>query len=203
MGDIEYYVRGRASTAARRAGVSAAEQADKLARTDPRTDVAAWQKGAAGERAVEIPLNQLRDAGWYVFHDLTIGSRGANVDHLVIGRAGIFSINTKNLSGKVWVAPRSMYYNQYRTNYLPKTRQEADRVAERLQRRGLATNVRVTPVLALFCTKMTIKEMPSDVFVVRAEHLASWLTSRPPVMAAEDARRIAVAADDPKTWLLG
>jgi len=40
---------------------------------------------------------------WAVWHDLPIGTRGANVDHLVVGPGGVFSVNTKKTHGRVWL----------------------------------------------------------------------------------------------------
>jgi hypothetical protein len=49
-----------------------------------------------GERAVGQYLEQLRRDGYQVFHDV-IGS-GFNVDHVAIGPAGVFAIETKTFS---------------------------------------------------------------------------------------------------------
>lgn len=43
-------------------------------------------------------------------NDIPVGERGANIDHLVVD-VGIFTVNMKNLSGKVWVAPRTLLVN--------------------------------------------------------------------------------------------
>lgn len=49
-----------------------------------------------GERAVGQFLERLREDGYQVFHDV-VGS-GFNLDHVVIGPAGIFAIETKTRS---------------------------------------------------------------------------------------------------------
>jgi len=38
----------------------------------------------------------------------TSKGRGVNVDHLVIGPGGVFSLNAKNVKGSVWVADRTL-----------------------------------------------------------------------------------------------
>lgn len=50
----------------------------------------------AGERAVGQYLERLREQGYQVFHDV-IGE-GFNVDHVLIGPAGVFTVETKTWS---------------------------------------------------------------------------------------------------------
>jgi hypothetical protein len=46
----------------------------------------AWRKGASGERWTGWWLSRLPD-GWFVFNDIPVGERRANIDHLVVGPA--------------------------------------------------------------------------------------------------------------------
>lgn len=52
--------------------------------------------GRDGERAVAQYLEWFRTAGFFVFHDVPNGD--ANVDHVLIGSKGIYTIETKTLS---------------------------------------------------------------------------------------------------------
>ena len=52
--------------------------------------------GRDGERAVGQFLDLLREQGYRVFHDVV--GEGFNVDHVAVGRTGVFSIETKTLS---------------------------------------------------------------------------------------------------------
>ena len=58
-----------------------------------RPRMRALRLGIEGEKAVGQFLERLRDQGYQVFHDVV--GPGFNVDHVVIGPAGIFSIETK------------------------------------------------------------------------------------------------------------
>ena len=49
-----------------------------------------------GERAVGQFLEELRDCGYKVFHD--VPGDGFNIDHVIIGSAGVFSVETKTWS---------------------------------------------------------------------------------------------------------
>jgi hypothetical protein len=59
-------------------------------------------RGATGEEQVGGNLDQMADLGWCVIHDASLG-RG-NVDHILIGPPGIFTIETKSHPGPVRVA---------------------------------------------------------------------------------------------------
>lgn len=52
--------------------------------------------GRDGERAVAQYLEWFRTAGFFIFHDVPNGD--ANVDHVLIGPKGAFTIETKTLS---------------------------------------------------------------------------------------------------------
>lgn len=61
-----------------------------------------WQRGAEGERKTEKALRKLERAGWTIEHDIQREGRG-NIDHIVQGPAGVFLLETKNLSGTITV----------------------------------------------------------------------------------------------------
>jgi Nuclease-related domain len=58
-----------------------------------------WSRGAAGEERVGNILDGLRDHGWFTLHDVHLG-RG-NTDHVVLGPAGIYAIETKSHRGRI------------------------------------------------------------------------------------------------------
>jgi hypothetical protein len=58
-------------------------------------------RGASGEEQVGALLDELEDHGWEVIHDASLG-RG-NVDHILIGPAGVFTVETKSHPGPIRV----------------------------------------------------------------------------------------------------
>ncbi len=58
--------------------------------------VQALKQGIEGEKAVGQFLERLREDGYQVFHDVV--GVGFNVDHVLIGPAGVFTIETKTWS---------------------------------------------------------------------------------------------------------
>ncbi len=59
-------------------------------------------RGASGEEQVGGLLDHMAGRGWHVIHDASLG-RG-NVDHILIGPPGIFTVETKSHPGPVRVA---------------------------------------------------------------------------------------------------
>src|SRR5437763_834061 len=110
----------------------------------------------------------------------------------VIGPAGVFSINTKNLAGKVRVTERTFRHNDIRTDYLPKATREGQRATALL-------GVDVRPVLAVICDEFIVKVNPIDVDVVARRNLRRWLEGLPPRLSASETFAIARRADDPAT----
>ena len=61
-----------------------------------RPQVRNLKQGIEGEKVVGQFLERLRASGYHVFHDL-VGT-GFNVDHVLIGPAGVFTVETKTWS---------------------------------------------------------------------------------------------------------
>ncbi|MDE3069560.1 MAG: NERD domain-containing protein [Acidobacteriota bacterium] len=59
------------------------------------------ERGATGEEHVGTLIEALSDEGWSVLHDLSFGH--GNVDHVIIGPPGIFTIETKSHPGPIVV----------------------------------------------------------------------------------------------------
>jgi hypothetical protein len=193
----------------RRAGGSAAERARGLRAAEPirtllarfmgvHSDERAWRRGAGGERATGWWLGRL-PAGWHGFRDIPVGDAGANIDHLVIGPSGVFTITTKNLTGKVWVGPKSILHNRRRTDFLPKASAEA-RLASQLLSAAAGRPVEVRGVLAILADDWTIKQRPADVHVAAPRGARDWLLKQPLTLRPHEVIELAGVASRPSTW---
>jgi hypothetical protein len=209
--DDQYFVKFRRSLAGNEAGGGARRKADDERAQAPvrtalarvlrvHTDERAWRRGADGEERVAQSLSRL-PMGWYVFHDLTVGSRGANLDHVVVGPGGVFVLNTKNLTGNVWIAERAFLHNGRKTDYLRAAKREGQIATDRLTLAAGLT-VSAVPVLVVFADRITLKASPPDVRIVEGPHIRRWLERQAAVLAPDQARAVAKAADDPSTWKL-
>jgi len=159
----------------------------------------ASNRGADGELVIGWWLGRLPD-GWYVINDVHAGDAGANIEHLVVGPPGVFTINTKNLAGKVWVGPKSVLHNRRRTDFLPKAFAEA-RLVSRLLSSAIGRPVEVRGVLAILCDDWTVKQRPVDVYVDATRGVKDWMLRQPAVLRAQEVIDLVAAASKPGTWV--
>jgi len=130
---------------------------------------------------------------------IEVGTGDANIDHLVIGPGGVVTVNTKNLGGKVWVAPRALLHNGRKTNYLPKAAREAER-AGALVGAALGQQADVRGALAIIADELVVEEQPADVFVATPRGVKRWLLGLPLTFAPQKVREVCSAAAKPSTW---
>lgn len=81
-----------------------------------RQSTQAWAIGAAGEEVVAKALATLR--GVHVLHDRRVPKTLANLDHLVIGPAGVFIADAKNHSGTVSIRDKGSFVRSDRRLYV-------------------------------------------------------------------------------------
>jgi hypothetical protein len=196
---------------ARRAGQSAREKQQQLARESPvktlfarffgiHTDERAWRLGADGEEHVGALLDGLRLYGWAVEHDVKIGSYGANLDHLVIGPPGVFVINTKLVSADVWVAGPVVKVGAFRTDFVEKLEAEAMQVRRRLL---AATGLRpfwVQGLLVFVRPVLKVKRQPQHVAVLADHELVAALQQKKVTLGDDEVANLARAARMDSTW---
>jgi hypothetical protein len=71
-----------------------------VALSKERQSTNAWARGAAGEEHVGARLDLLASAEIAVLHDRRIPGSRANIDHIVVTKAGIWVIDTKRYKGR-------------------------------------------------------------------------------------------------------
>lgn len=163
-------------------------------------DSRSWYRGALGELDVARELDRLGD-DWCVIHAVPVGVRGSDIDHLVIGPGGVFTINAKFHEGKkLWVGSRRLLVNGQRTDHLRNAAYESKRVAKALsQATGRA--VTATSLIAVVAAqKITVRERRSDVVVLSSTQLPRWLRRRPAVLSPEEAADLSSVALNLATW---
>ena len=72
-----------------------------LAVTPEPQSIKAWSVGAEGEREVGQRLNSLAGPDFIVMHDRKMPRSRANIDHIVVSRAGVFVVDAKKYAGEV------------------------------------------------------------------------------------------------------
>lgn len=102
---------------------------------DAKTDERAWRRGADGEQLVAAELAKVarEQPAWTALHAVPVGRRGADIDHLVIGPGGVFTVNAKHHKGAdIWVGGETLMVNGARTQHVRNARHEAERAGRLL-----------------------------------------------------------------------
>lgn len=163
----------------------------------------AFRIGAEGERVVGARLARLPEA-WHVLHSVPVGSRGADIDHVVIGPGGVYTVNTKHLpDARVWLRGDTLVVNGHERDYVPAARSEAER-ASRLLGRALGRPVAVVGIVGLVGVEngFNVRCQPADgsVTVVGQRQLVPWLLRRRAILRPSDVEAVFAAARRPATW---
>lgn len=166
------------------------------------TDERAYRVGADGEQEVAWRMRKLGD-GWHVLHSVPVGEKDSDIDHVVIGPPGVFTLNTKNHSRKkVWVAEKAFMVSGQKTNYLRNSRHEAAR-ASKLLTTACGFDVQVEPIIVVIAAELTIKAQPADVHVVARKRIGKWLERRPETLSPAAVEAIYEMARRDTTWQPG
>lgn len=141
-----------------------------------------WGRGAAGEELVGKALDGLRKEGWFALHDVHLGH--GNIDHVLVGPAGLFTIETKSHRGRL------------RANAIDaRMLKQAYAHAKRIER---ITGLRAVPLLVFSNAYLIPAVTPRNgVVILPARMLANHLRKRggtiPPERVDEVYRRLAAA----------
>lgn len=167
------------------------------------TDERAWRLGAEGEEKVGRVLDRLcrQDPGWRVLHSLPIGERGSDIDHLLIGPGGVFTLNAKHHRGaRIWVGGNTLLVNGVRQPYLRISRHEAER-ASRLLSAACGFPVEATAVVVpVNAADIVVKTAPVGVHVINRRRIVRWLRRRVPTLDAATVAAIYATARRSATW---
>ncbi|MET9121520.1 nuclease-related domain-containing protein [Streptomyces sp. NPDC004528] len=160
-----------------------------------------WRKGLAGERRVGAELNRLERHGWRVLHSIPLADK-VDVDHLLIGPGGVFSINTKKHQKRaVWVGDDSVKVDHGKpAPYARKSRAEAKRVARVLEH-YCGFPVPVEPVLVFVgVTDLNVVATQLSVRVYKEREVAA-LAPLSGVLTAEQVERVYGVARHRQAWI--
>jgi hypothetical protein len=162
----------------------------------------AWRHGAHGEESLAAELWRIARPGqWRYLHSVPVGSRGSDIDHVLIGPAGVFTINTKNHRGSnIWVGGNTFMVNGTRHPYIRNSRHEALRTG-RLLSQACGFPVAARGVIAVIDPRnMTIKDRPPGVVVTTRVQLSRWLARQPQVLDPNHVDAIFRVARRSSTW---
>ena len=156
----------------------------------------AWRVGAEGERKTGRRLAELESAGFVVLHDRLAPGYGGNIDQLVIGRSGVWVVETKSLKGSVELTNDRLFVNgQARDKIIDQVYREATATQIALGDALKPLGVTATPVLCLHRARLPwFDRQIRGVTLVNGRSLARLIRNAPTVLTAEQTQGIAAAA---------
>ncbi len=160
----------------------------------------AMYRGVVGEIEVGEALDHIGPE-WVVLHALPVEAGAADIDHLVIGPAGVFVVATKNHSGlNVWASQRTFIAGGVRHPHIRNMEYEMGR-AERMLTAAAGHGVEVSGILAVVAAKsLVVREKHRDVAVLQSSNLVPWLLKHRRVIDAVEVTRVGQAAALASTW---
>jgi hypothetical protein len=148
------------------------------------------RQGRDGERIVAEQLEKLRAHGYRVLHDIVAGS--FNLDHVVIGSAGIFVVETKTPSksgrgNQIRFDGETVFINDrpFKSNPIAQAKGNARWLHEFLKD-STGKKLWVTPAI-LFPDWSVIRETKdADILVLNHKQFEFAVTNRPAVLTQEE-----------------
>lgn len=158
----------------------------------------AHYRGALGELLVGDALENL-GLTWDVLHDLPL--EAGVLDHLLIGRAGVFTVHAANFGrNEVTVEGSAVTVGGEHLDDIEQAAREAGEVSRRLSDAAGAT-VRVRPLLVVVDPlKLVVKAPAADVRVIASRDLQGVLARAPRTLTGEEVAHISDVADLVSTW---
>lgn len=162
-----------------------------------------WEKGAIGEAAVAAQLGKLGPR-WRVLHSIPVGTHGSDIDHVVIGPGGVFTVNAKYHPNKsVWVGGEVVMISGTRVPYVRNSRHEAERAA-RLLTEHAGFPVAVRGIIAVMGAErgFTVRQQPADgvVAVVARRRISQHLSRQAEILTDRQIAAVYDAARRSTTW---
>ena len=147
-----------------------------------------WGDGAEAERDTARRLARLPESEWHVWHDLA-GKYG-NLDHLVVGPAGVFAMDTKAWWGQSLtfenrqpvLTARHQPERGNRWAKVPAAAGASAAAQSRALRSLVGASVRVWPVVVAWADTERVATETGGVSYVRGDSVDQWLLALPPAL---------------------
>ncbi len=159
-----------------------------------------WYAGAMGERVVAGRLAGLPE-GWTVFHSVPVGRDGADIDHLVVGPGGVFTVEVKAHEGAhVGARGGTVLMGGAGRPSAQRAQAQARRV-DRIVSEVLAEGPVVRPVIAVLgTTRIVVRAQSRGAHVLRAEELCRFLLTQPRRLSPAEVDALVERFDDVRSW---
>lgn len=208
-GDLAGHVPGR----------QALREASRRRRTEGAGTDWTWRFGAEGEHVIADALAGLaavsrfdrlrgRTPDWWVLHSVPVDNGRSDIDHVIGGPPGVFTVNTKHhRTRRVVVEADTVSVDRRPTEYVARAQREAES-AERLLRAALAEDGSKTiaghplvrPVLAIVGARLLGKGRAGGVIVATPATLGMLLRALPTRLDRTQVQTLFEVARRSTTW---
>lgn len=160
----------------------------------------AWALGGSGEWLVGRELERLTPH-WYITHDVAVGQRGANLDHVLVGPPGVFVLNSKYHGDKPVLVDGEVFVGGRHRAHVRQGEREAARASRALSR-ALGEPVVAVSLIVVVASFYECPKQPSSrsVRVVHARQAVPFLTGLEPAIPPAVVRRLTRLVRRPSTW---
>jgi len=167
-----------------------------------------WRTGAEAERRTAARLGRLRRRHWSAVHDVQTGK--SNIDHVLVGAAGVFAVETKDLGGSVQVLGDRVLVTQrhdkdagYKLDDVgASARGTAFWLKTRLQE-SCGERLWVQALVVFWCDFPQGIVEHDRVVWLHGDRLIDWLAAREQRLSSERVMRVGVAVENLKRDALG
>jgi hypothetical protein len=170
----------------------------------PPHDLRELRQVAAGERATGRLLARVQRDGYLVLHDRRTAGGQVDVEHLLVGPAGMFVLDSRNwtelkeearvLEGALWVGRSSQ--NATLAELRRETADVTGEVSVALDGRAAATPLSAVTVLVVHGKRVAgTPRVVGGVAVLEGRHLLGFLARSEAVWERERVRQVALAAE--------
>lgn len=161
------------------------------------------EQALSARDAVAAQLAKLlrKDPRWRVLHAIPVGTRGSDIDHLIIGPGGVFTANAKHhRDAKIWVGGNTFLVDGHKQPYVRNARHEATRAAKLLtDATGCPVHVEGL-IVTVNADDVTVKTQPDGVSVVPRMQVTKWLLRHGDILTGEQVDVVYAVARRSSTW---
>lgn len=156
-------------------------------------EVSRWRAGLKGEEEVASRLRSVLDDEWVLFSGVVVDGAWGDIDHVLVGPAGVFAIEVKNWSGEiVYDDDRRLWYRI--SNHAPNGEILKDPVRQIEQ--GAAAlrslvGIQTNPVVVFTNRNSTYRGDHPTTQVFTLPHFIRWISSQPHTLSRPQVESIA------------
>jgi hypothetical protein len=156
--------------------------------------------GFVGEEIVGVELARL-GPGWHVLHAVPVGPGSTDIDHVLIGPSGVYTINSKHHPGSRLQTKGgdTVFLGQTWVPYARKSVGEARR-ATALLAAACRFPGEVRAVIAVVGARLDTRLPLDHVVVIAANDLLDWLRDQPQTLTPEQVAHVFASARWSHTW---